>query len=640
MSFAMMRHARCTILCSGLALFAGREAFAQTADGDKAKAGDPPAGDVGGAAGQNGTARRPLLPAVNPSKDAQDLTDQGKNRPPTSEADKQPVFSEDWWTRSRPILEVHGYFRTRGEVLHNFTLGRRDPVGSATRLWPQPLDNSYTDSSPNAPDRPVALCGSSGLGRCIDKTQASANMRFRFSPELHISDNLRVMSQIDALDNLILGSTPDSYALGTAINPYAPITLFSTTQGPPTAGVNGVRNSIDVKRAYAEYATPIGQLRFGRMPQHWGLGMLYNSGDGIDHDYQTNIDRIMFTTGVKALDLYFGGSWDFPATGPTTSTVYDVYGGQTNNTANLVNAAQWSAFVFRKPNPELQRLTLAKGDVVLSGGLFASLKKQELDVQQTTTGATSTAAVLNNGLERRGATIFTPDIWVQLLWKKLRVEFEGAAMLGSISKLPNAGPNGVDIRQFGFALEGEFRAAEDKLRIGFGTGWASGDPWADSLQPNSTGVKPGNGGTAALSTFRFHPAYMIDSIFFRRILTRVEGAYYFRPSVEYDFSRNVNGQRFGGGASMIYSRASEFTQTPGHARDLGFEIDAQLYYQAKDGTLNDDPSKVGGFFAMLQGGIFFPMGGLDYLAADQTRLGAAGETSSAQLIRLFLGVVY
>ena len=72
--------------------------------------------------------------------------------------------------------------------------------------------------------------------------------------------------------------------------------------------------------------TPVGQLRFGRMPNHWGLGMVANAGDGIDSDYQTTIDRIMFVTGIKSLDLYFGGAWDFVSTGPderdrpTTST--------------------------------------------------------------------------------------------------------------------------------------------------------------------------------------------------------------------------------------------------------------------------------------------------------------------------------
>ena len=127
------------------------------------------------------------------------------------------------------------------------------------------------------------------------------------------------------------------------------------------------------------------------------------------------------------------------------------------------------------------------------------------------------------------------------------------------------------------------------------------------------------------------------------ILSRVEGAYYFRPSVDYDFIRNPNGQKFGGGAAIIWSRASEFIQTPGHKRDLGVELDLQLYYQAKDGSLNDDPNKMGGFFTMLQYGVFFPLGGLDYLpgadALDDGRR-RTGTSRRRRRCASFLGVVF
>ncbi|MDF2695184.1 MAG: hypothetical protein K0S65_3567, partial [Labilithrix sp.] len=117
--------------------------------------------------------------------------------------------------------------------------------------------------------------------------------------------------------------------------------------------------------------------------------------------------------------------------------------------------------------------------------------------------------------------------------------------------------------------------------------------------------------------------------------------YYFRPSVEYDFVRNPNGQKFGGGAAIIWSRASEFIQTPGNKRDLGVELDLQLYYQAKDGSLNDDPNKMGGFYTALQYGVFFPLGGLDYLKAEQDSNKIADwSLSTAQTVRLILGVMF
>jgi len=193
---------------------------------------------------------------------------------------------------------------------------------------------------------------------------------------------------------------------------------------------------------------------------------------------------------------------------------------------------------------------------------------------------------------------------------------------------------------FGLATQTEYKAVEDKLHLNFGFGWASGDPWVQGLNPGLNKLQPELNNYGPISTFRFHPDYRVDLIFFRQILSRVEGAYYFRPSVDYDFLRNQNGQKFGGGGAVIWSRASEFMQTPGHKRDLGVELDLQLYYQAKDGSLNDDPEKVGGFFTMLQYGVFFPLGGLSYLPGEQTNVLPNWDTSAAQTVRLFLGIIF
>ena len=602
------------------------------------------------------------IPQVDPSQDQQKLIQQGRERPTadgTIGARPSEVYSEDWWAHTRPILELHGYFRTRGELFHNFALSRHDLPGQGEQnLWAQPQDNTYTDLNGNR--RQVLLCGNPNaqgqFSECYDKSQAHANLRLRLNPEIHISDNLRIMSQVDLLDNLVLGSTPDSYALrpggvgntgysqaANAYNGYAPLSAFTNTQGPPTAGINGYRNSIDVQRAWAEYLTPVGQLRFGRMPMHWGLGMLQNSGDCLDCDYQTNVDRIMFTSGLKSLDLYFGGAWDFVATGPTSANPYNVYGGQPYNTANLANVGQWALFVARRTNPELQRLKLSRGDVVINGGIFATYRKQLIDVTAGQNPITMDRAMRDNGFERRGAESFTPDAWVQFLFNKLRFEAELATIWGSVENSPASSrvSDPLKLRMWGYATQAEFRAVEDKLRIQFGHGWSSGDPNVEGLAPgpDELGRRRSEG---AISTFRFHPAYYVDYIFFRRIMSRVQGAYYFRPSVEYDFVRNPNGQKFGGGAAIIWSRASEFIQTPGNKRDLGVELDVQIYYQAKDGNLNDDPNKMGGFYSALQYGVFFPLGGLDYLPGQQdaTKGIADWSLSTAQTVRLILGVMF
>jgi uncharacterized protein (TIGR04551 family) len=596
-------------------------------------------------------------PEVDPARDQQRLLDQGRDRPTNDGAIGRPsseVFSEDWWSHTRPIVELHGFFRTRGELFHNFFLGRGNAPGQdSANLWAPPQDHSYQDTTGQR--RSVLLCGQpnaqGAFGECQDKTQSHANLRLRLNPEIHISDNLRILSQVDLLDNLVLGSNPEAYAIrpgGTGVtgyrsaghNAYAPLGAFSTTQGPPTAGVNGYRNSIDVQRAWAEYLTPVGQIGFGRMPYHWGLGMLYNSGDCLDCDFQTNVDRIMFTSAIKSMDLHFGGTWDFVSTGPTNQSPYDVYGGQPYNTANLSNVNQWSAFVAKRANSELQRRKLSRGDVVLNAGLWTTYRSQLIDVTAGETPLTVDRNATNNGFERRGFEALTPDAWLQVLWNKLRLEAELATVWGSMENSPASTRvnDPLKLRMWGLATQAEFKAVEDKLRIQFGHGWTSGDPDVEGLAPGPNGLSPRRG-ESAMSTFRFHPAYYVDYIFFRRIMTRVQGAYYFRPSVEYDFLKNPNGQKFGGGAAIIWSRASEFVQAPGNSRDLGVELNLQLYYQSKDGSLNDDPDKMGGFFAALQYGVFFPMAGLEYLPLEHGAL-ASRDLSTAQTVRLILGVMF
>jgi uncharacterized protein (TIGR04551 family) len=635
-------------------------------------------------------APKPVSSSINPARDQQALATQGTERPITGElANPQEVFSEDWWGQARPVIEMHGFFRTRAELFHNFFLNRHSSSlqgNDPQQLWPIPLDQSYAQPLNGNSGSSVALCGpATPLPNqpCYDKTETSANVRLRLDPEIHISDNLRILSEVDALDNLVLGSTPNSYASapatsgmastanGTQVklpagyqsagyNPYAPLGFLSTTQGTPTAGVNSSTNSISVKRVWGEYMTPVGQLRFGRMPSQWGLGMVDNAGDGIDSDYQTTVDRIMFITGIKSMDLYFGGAWDFVSTGPTTtpganaSPAFNVYGGQPYSDCNLCNVNEWAAFVAHRTNPELQKLSLAQGDVVVNGGLYSKFRSQYIDVAAGTTPQTLDASS-SSGLEARQAWALTPDVWVQALWKKLRVEAEFAMIYGEIGNIPGLNSdvgNPVDIRQFGLATQTEFRAIDDKLDLQFGFGWSSGDPWAynqpgagqpttnltGSINPSASLPREFNT-YGPMSTFAFHPDYRVDLIFYRNILSRVEGSYYFRPSVDYDFIRHGDGEKLGGGAAIIWSRASQFVQSPGHQNDLGVELDLQLYYQSKDGSLNDDPTKIGGFYTMLQYGVFFPFGGLDYLSG-QVSAGVDASLSAAQTVRLFLGVVF
>lgn len=595
------------------------------------------------------------------------------------DASKDAILAEQWWSHSRPIIEIHGYFRTRAEMFHNFSLGRVN--SPEQQLWPKPSDHYYGPlaSGGSSAATGADVCGaadSTSSGACSNKTQSSANLRLRLNPEIHVSDNLRVMTQIDILDNLVLGSTPSGYTNSPATDGgyqvntrsgYNPLSFFDNTQEVPSAGINDFKDSVRVKRAWAEYSTPVGQLRFGRMADHFGLGMLHNAGNGYDHDYQTTVDRIMFITDLRPLDLHVGASWDFPSEGATSTSLKNL-GGQAYDRAQLDDVDQYSFLLLRRKNPQLERLALTRGDLVFNFGAYLQYRSQQIaaDGAGVCSAATASAnaatpigcgsGAVANAYAKRGAYAWTPDVWGQLLYKGFRFEFEVATIQGKINSTGTApgsnnyssapGGEGWRLNAWGVATQLQQKLVEDKLDLSFGFGWSSGDPNVDKnatamSEAGNAGLTPGDNGlqnpvgSNQFKTFRFHPSYQMDLILHRNLLTRVQGTYYFRPSVGYDFLRKANGQRLGGNVAAIWTRASEYIQAPGHKRDLGIELNGSIYFQSKDGVLNDRPGTLGGFFTMVQYGLLFPMDGLGY----PQKMESPGR-SSAQILRWYLGVFF
>jgi uncharacterized protein (TIGR04551 family) len=361
----------------------------------------------------------------------------------------------------------------------------------------------------------------------------------------------------------------------------------------------------------------------------------------------------MCATGIKLIDLVVAGMWDFPHEGPLTGV--PIAGSEQYDRASQDDVSQYGLMILHSKSPELTKLELARGNLVFNSGVYVNYRDQLLANDQSGNSGANVpgadpATLANLGYARRALSMWLPDLWLQLLYKKFRVETEIAAVLGSVES-SSVTPNGPDfvggdqarrkLRQYGFAFELQQKLVEDRLRLNFKSGWASGDP--DAFDPDSAGnLIPGQReqqvNDDTISTFRFHPSYRVDSILNRYILQRIQGTYYFNPSLDYDFSRQPNGQRIGGGISATWTRASEFVQTPGHSEDLGLELGGAIYFQSKDGALNDDPTKMGGFFGQLQYSVLFPLDGLGYQAVPKQQLGL--DTSAAQMLRLYLGVMF
>ena len=300
------------------------------------------------------------------------------------------------------------------------------------------------------------------------------------------------------------------------------------------------------------------------------------------------------------------------------------------------------------------------GQIVVNGGLYLTYAFQR--ISNDFSGASATCSNGANALAcspgqqaagyvRRGMEVWTPDVYAEVKYKKFRFGAEVVTHQGTLQTTSvqpgdnnytdlNGNTDGWRINQWGLATEITQMLVEDRLKLGFFFGWGSGDGDVEGLAPGRDGFQD-QLGDRSIDTFRFHPGYRVDLILNRNILSRVQGSYYFKPMAQYDFIRDANGMKLGGRAEAIWTRASNFMQAPGHQADLGIELNGSVYFQSKDGSLNDDPDLVGGLYTMIQYGVLFPMSGLGYQSQQRASNGdALPGLETAQTVRLFLGVAY
>ena len=127
--------------------------------------------------------------------------------------------------------------------------------------------------------------------------------RLRLNPHLEINPHIHVFAQIDALDLTVYGS--DSQTLLA--------TGFQDSGGDeyeePSQMSEGVvpgedyRGNSVFKRAWGEIWTPHIDLRFGRMGNHWGSGILANDGNGERSLYGDTVDRVQLLSRIGPIQV-------------------------------------------------------------------------------------------------------------------------------------------------------------------------------------------------------------------------------------------------------------------------------------------------------------------------------------------------
>jgi uncharacterized protein (TIGR04551 family) len=569
-------------------------AFAQFGPGGGMRPGSP-----GGQPGQMGPEEKEEGPAENA---------------PEQQAENPALQPLPAWPQQREktlqFFQLNGYIRFRAYLFHAFNLGIWEGAMGPKAPFTIPYTEFGSTGQQSNATNPASSCSQRDHSNCRTDNLTSADMRMRLEPTINVTEQVRVKAQLDVFDNLVMGSTPEGYYINNAggsggaagRTQDVPLSFGSRTQVAPEAGVNSIYSSIRAKRAWAEVRTPFGELRFGRMPSHWGVGMFVNNGDCLDCDYGANADRVMFAT--KLWGHFFAFMWDWVSTGPTTQIIGPQQGqGVFYNADTLDDTSQWILALGKMDKPEELKEKLDQGKIVFNYGGYFVYRQQDWD-QTGPVQPSNTYASLQSTINPRHAKAFIPDIWLRLNWKKLHLEAEGAMIVGTIGNLSDiyGATNGMmqvkgatSILSGGFVVKADYKLLHDALKIFVEVGYASGD---DSEDPNglinfrqSTLVPQNN----RIGRFTFDPDYHVDLILFRRILGAVNNATYFKPGVSYDIVDN-----FGARVDIMYALANRPVAYPGNSYNLGLEIDAALMYK------NEEE----GFYAGLVYGVLFPFAAL------------------------------
>ena len=563
---------------------------------------------------------------------------------------------ERWVEEVKPtlnFLEMDGYFRTRFDLFNRLDLGTYDPVvGRGTSGFPVPTlylpynedacvvgEGDRFGENPDAPGYPCQVAAEDS------HTLLTTNMRLRVDPTFNVSDDIRVRSTVDVFDNLVFGSTPESLP-GFANNPTLPLPLFAASQNSPQAGLNSLFDAVRVKRLWAEVMTPFGQLRFGRQPQHFGLGLLANEGNRIDDDYGDNADQILFATRVAG--HYIVPGYSLSSAGPVgrgggagiggdaNFAAFPSEGGQRYNLDPADDVHSFLLTVAKKDKPDEVEEQLRQGGFVLNYGAFAVYRTQRMDIpeyySQPNAAVGNPVANINQYVVR-DANAGIGSIWGLFQWDKLKIELEAVGIVGLVNGTATnsnnglntvdpdltttAGPQPLFVLQGGAALESSYKFLNDQLVVGLDAGIASGDdafgfglrpvinqqPQAGDFDGKQYGecLETNDSGEctrvdADVTNFRFDPDYHVDLILFREILGTVTDAFYVKPNVAYYFTETL-GLR----GDVIYSHAIFASSTPGQQNPLGLELDVSGFYASDDG-----------FYLMAQYGVLLPFGAFNH----------------------------
>ena len=430
--------------------------------------------------------------------------------------------------QGKPVkfFELYGYFNVANTFSYNMKLNDNNPYMASRNT----VNNVVTDET----------TGERVTRKTNEHVLNWAWLKLHLEPVINIAETMEIHTKLSIFGNTAMGA--DNYEFDKKENGLLRDAQLATSANIVFEGLWGV------------FDTPIGQLKVGRMPFHWGLGILYSDGNKFNTLSSGNyLDRIQLTIPVMGFKII--PAFDLASTGLLDK--YHDYFIDASQKDDGFNVSLM--FTMQEDDPVvLENKILNEKTVVEVGAMVMFSWKGD------TTGEWVKSDENGGNVEQTGDKLVDPDkvyaytgqsaklwkldAWLNLHYKIFSFKTELAFLTGSIGKvrLEDGRDKAVKTQMVGWAADLGFRVIPKKFHIGLLTGIASPDD-ADYVQGDSWNT-PGNSinnsstqGDHIVENFRFNKDYNFNSALWNQFLGRFTAGYYASLTATYFFLDDLKG---------------------------------------------------------------------------------------------------
>jgi len=448
------------------------------------------------------------------------------------------------------LIDINGSFRSRAELWKDVDMGLV-PVPNRWGVYPD-------------------ISGERGV-------RATTDFRLRLDPVLHVGERARIHTRVDLF----------SVQAGEGGYSESSMAMLDNWAIPSPGSIDSPLDSAYVRMLWGEMELfHLLTVRAGRLPAHWGLGILENDGSDVEVDGGDAVDGVELSAHLP-WGLWAALSFDFPLEGRAVQSAFAPW-------ESGIDAGDFDDIIQWRFKVSMDLGDRASGNY-FSWGLYNRVRFQDF----SSLGPLSPYEECQlydwapqygcTELYWRDAVVWTPDLYLDasaMVTPTLAftVKAEVAGRYGTLSGTRFVTePSSRTLYGVGGALRA--RIEGPRFKAGVEAGGASGD--AESLafgildepiigEPDST---PGSSGSAAtnstLTSFALNPNFVTDRILFRRVVGAVTNSFYVKPSASLTLiERGDTTLAFN--ASALYAMAFVASATPGEANPLGVEANAGL----------------------------------------------------------------